>query len=121
VYDPSSATPLDQNSTISVRCTRTTPFTVALNAGGAGGTFASRVMRDAATPTPNTLSYNLFTTTGRTTVWGDGTAGTSTLAGVGLGLGAGNNVDLTVFGRIPVQPTAVPASYSDSITVTVTY
>ncbi|KPF70415.1 hypothetical protein IP84_01380 [beta proteobacterium AAP99] len=120
-YDPSSAGPLDQSSTISVRCTRTTPFTVSLNTGGTGGTFASRVMRDTA-PTPNTLNYNLFTTTARTTVWGDGTAGTAPVGGTGLGMAAGNAVALTVFGRIPVQPTAVPSTtYSDTITVSVAY
>ncbi|KPF70416.1 hypothetical protein IP84_01385 [beta proteobacterium AAP99] len=120
-YDPSSGTALDQTSTINVRCTRNTPFTVALNTGGTGGTFTNRVMRDAA-PTPNTLNYNLFTTSARTTVWGDGTGTTGTMPGVGAGMGVPNTVALTVFGRIPDQPTAVPSTtYSDTITVSVAY
>ncbi|HET7773262.1 MAG TPA: spore coat U domain-containing protein [Burkholderiaceae bacterium] len=121
VYDPSSVTPLDRSSTISVRCTRTTPFTVTLNTGGTGGTYASRVMRDTATPTPNTLNYNLFTTAARNTVWGDGSGTTATVGGTGAAMASGNAVSLTVFGRIPVQVTAAPSSYSDSITVTINY
>lgn len=121
-YDPSTGTALDGSSTINVRCTRTTPFTVGLNTGGTGGSFTNRVMRDTATPTANTLNYNLFTTAARATVWGDGTAGTGTVAGTGAGMGVPNAVALTVFGRIPDQPLAVPSTtYSDTITVTVSY
>src|ERR1700761_6961337 len=50
---------LTNNSTISVKCTKNTPYTVALNAGATtGDTFAQRVMASGA----NTLQYNLYTT-----------------------------------------------------------
>src|SRR5450755_4356913 len=45
------------NTSISVKCTKNTPFTVALNAGTTtGDAFAQRLMGSGA----NTLQYNLF-------------------------------------------------------------
>src|ERR1700743_2319800 len=61
------------NSTISVKCTKKTPLTVALNGGTTtGGTVAQRLLAQGT----NTLQYNLFTTAAFTQVFGDGT-GTS--------------------------------------------
>ena len=117
-YDPSLGTPLDGSTTLSVYCTKTTPFTVALNTGiNAGSYTTGRVMKSAAL---DSLTYNLYTTAARTSVWGDGTASSITTSGTGTG--AATAVALTVYGRIPSQPTAIPAtSYTDLITVTVTY
>jgi spore coat protein U-like protein len=117
-YDPSSATALDGTSSIVVRCTNKTPYTLALNAGTTtGGNFTNRLMTDGT----DTLQYNLYTTAARTTVWGDGTGGTSTVTGAGTGLGGGQAKTTTVFGRIPVQPNAAAGNYSDTVTVTITY
>jgi spore coat protein U-like protein len=107
------------NTTISVKCTKNTPFTVALDAGSTtGDTFAQRLMGSGA----NTLQYNLFTTAGLGTIFGDGTGGTATVPGTGLGVATANSVQ--VFGQVPDSATnqaAVAGSYSDTITVTVTY
>jgi spore coat protein U-like protein len=107
------------NTTISVKCTKNTPFTVALNVGSTtGDAFAQRLMGSGA----NTLQYNLYTTSGLATIFGDGTGGTGTIAGTGLGVATANAVQ--VFGQVPDSATnqaAVPGAYSDTITVTVTY
>jgi spore coat protein U-like protein len=107
------------STTISVKCTKNTPFTVALNAGSTtGDAFAQRLMGSGA----NTLQYNLFTTAALTTVFGDGNAGTQTVPGTGLGVATANSVQ--VFGQVPDSATnqaAIAGSYSDLITVTVTY
>lgn len=114
-YDPSTGTSLAGNSTVNVNCTRTTPFTVALNAG-ATGSFANRLMVSGV----NTLQYNLYTAAALTTVWGDGTSATATNAGTGAGVTT--PVAFTVYGSIPNQPGAVPgAGYTDTVTVTVNY
>jgi spore coat protein U-like protein len=119
-YAP-TAGDVDMNSTLSVRCTRNTPFTVALNAGSTtGGTFAQRLMAAGA----ETLQYNLYTSAARSTVWGDGTNSTATMPGTGAGLAVANAQTLTVYGRLvdSVANQTVPAgSYADTITVTVTY
>jgi spore coat protein U-like protein len=107
------------NTTISVKCTKNTPFTVALDAGSTtGDAYAQRLMASGV----NTLQYNLYTTAALGTVFGDGNAGTSTVAGTGLGVATANSVQ--VFGQVPDSATnqaAIAGSYSDTITVTVSY
>jgi spore coat protein U-like protein len=118
VYTP-GAGPQIGSTTISVKCTKNTPFTVALNAGStAGDAFAQRLMASGG----NTLQYNLYTTAAFATVFGDGTPGSATVSSTGLGVGTAASVP--VFGQLPDSATnqaAVPGSYSDLITVTVSY
>jgi spore coat protein U-like protein len=117
-YTPGTGT-LTGNTNINVKCTKNTPFTVALNAGSTtGDAYAQRLMASGA----NTLQYNLYTTAALGTIFGDGTAGTATVAGTGAGVATA--VAVTVYGQLPDNATnqaAVPGSYSDTITVTVTY
>ena len=76
-YTPGTGT-LTGNTTIAVKCTKTTPFTVALNVGStAGDTFVQRLMGSGV----NTLQYNLYTTAALGTIFGDGTGATATVAG----------------------------------------
>ncbi len=117
-YTPGSGN-VTGSSALQVRCTRGTPYTVALSAGTTtGGTLAQRLMAQ----TTNSLQYNLFTTAAYTTIWGDGTGGTATQAGTGLGVAT--PTAFTVFGRLPDSATnqaTVTGAFSDTITVTVTY
>jgi len=115
--DPTSASvPIDASTTMTVQCTATTPYSVALNAGlnaGSTSNFAGRAMKSGA----NTLGYQLYVDTLRAVVWGDGTS----LSGVLPGVGTGSNQTLTIFGRLPSLTGAVPGTYNDTVTVTVTY
>jgi spore coat protein U-like protein len=104
---------VDNTSTLSVQCTNTTPYDIGLNAGtGAGATVAVRKMTSGG----NTINYSLYTDAGRTTVWGN-TVGTDTVAATGNGAAQ----SYTIYGRVPPQSTPAPATYTDTITVTVTY
>ena len=104
---------VDQQSTIQVTCTNTTPYTIGLDAGtGSGATVAVRKLTSGGT----TINYSLYTTNGYGTVWGN-TVNTDTVAGTGNGTAQ----SYTVFGRIPPQTTPAPGTYTDTITVTVTY
>jgi spore coat protein U-like protein len=107
---------LDLTSTINVTCTNTTPYTVAVNQGiMGGGTVTTRKMKVLAANT-EAVSYSLFRDAARTLNWGV-TAGTDTVAGTGNGLAQ----PLTVYGRIPAQAAVTPGTYTDTLTVTVTY
>jgi spore coat protein U-like protein len=64
----------------------------------------------------NTVTYSLYTSAARTVVWGN-TVGTDTVSGSGSGLGR----SYTVYGRVPSQTVPPPATYTDTIVVTVTY
>ena len=115
--DPlAAATPLDATSTLSVTCSNTTPYTVSLNAGsnaGGASNFSARAMKSGS----RSLAYQLYLDTGRATVWGDGTATSSTLAGTGTG----SVQTLNIYGRLPSLANVVPGAYSDTVTVTITY
>ncbi len=63
------------------------------------------------------VHYQLYTNSGHSTVWGDGTSGTSTSGGTG----AGSNQNYTVYGLVSAQTTPAPNLYSDTVTVTVSY
>ncbi len=108
-------------SVITLKCTSGAQPTVALNVGTtAGGSFTTRLMASGA----NTLQYNLFTSTAYSTVWGDGTNSTHTVQVATPSAGLGSPQTLTVYGQLPDSATnknAVPGSYSDTITATVTY
>jgi spore coat protein U-like protein len=113
------ATDLTSTSNITVRCTTGAPYAVALNAGS--GTFANRTMTNGT----DTLVYNLYTTNGYGTVWGDGTSSTSTVSGSGAGMAAGNELTHVVYGRLLASANTgavgVPGTYTDTITATITY
>lgn len=115
--DPLGAN-VDQSTTVTVRCTKNTPYTVGLNAGTtAGATLAQRLMANGA----DTMNYNLYTDAARTTVWGNSAAAPTWVAGTGAGLGSPQV--LTVYGRVPSgQTNLAVGNYSEpTITVTVTY
>ena len=107
------ASNVDQTSTIQVQCTDTTPYNIGLDAGtGSGATVANRKMTSGAA----TVNYTLYSNSGRTTLWGN-TVGTDTVAATGNGSGQTH----TVYGRVPAQTTPAPGTYTDTVTVTVTY
>jgi len=104
---------VDQTSTIQITCTNTTPYNIGLDAGtGTGATVATRKLTSGG----NTVNYTLYSDSGRSTVWGN-TISTDTVAATGNGSGQ----NYTVYGRIPTQTTPAPGTYTDTITVTVTY
>jgi spore coat protein U-like protein len=106
------STNVDQTSTVTVTCTNTTPYNIGLDKGLNGGSVTTRQMKAGSA----LINYSLFSDSGRTVNWGN-TVGTDTVAGTGNGTGQA----YTVYGRIPPQTTPAPASYSDTITITVTY
>ena len=104
---------VDQTSAIQVQCTNTTPYNIGLDAGtGAGATVTTRKLTGGGA----TINYSLYSDSARTSVWGN-TIGTNTVASTGTGAAQ----SFTVYGRIPSQTTPAPATYTDTITVTVTY
>ena len=113
--NPISGSNVDASGGITVTCTNGTAWTAAAGVGsGTGASFASRKMSSGG----NSLAYNIYTDSGRTSVWGDGTGSTATLGNTGSGAAQ----SVTVYGRVGSGQTAVPpGSYADTVAVTVTY
>jgi spore coat protein U-like protein len=104
----------DATTTVTVNCSLSTGYNIGLDEGtGTGATVSDRIMSDGSS---NELNYTLYSNALRTTLWGN-TVGSDTVSGTGLG------VAHTVYGRVfsDQSDTAPVGSYSDTITVTVTY
>ncbi len=97
-------------------------FSIRLSAGGSG-TYSPRKMASGS----NRLNYNLYTASNHLSVWGDGSGGTvlvndALTVPFILGLLSSASKTRTVYGLIPGgQATVVPGTYTDTMTVTVTY
>ena len=121
-YNPFSSSPLDSAGDIAVSCSLgglislLVSYEIKLATGGSG-TYSPRRMSNGA----NTLNYNLYTSSGRGTVWGNGTGSTGTVSDQYL-LGVGTTVrHYDVYGRVPALQNARAGGYLDSVTVTVEY
>lgn len=104
---------VDSTSTISVTCTTDAAYNIGLD-GGDSGDINARVMGQSSGT--NTVGYQLYTESGRATVWGN-TVGTDTVASTGTG----TEQEFTVYGRVPPQATPPADTYNDTVTVTVSY
>ena len=106
---------VDAVGNVTVNCTTGSGYTVSLDAGsGTGGTLASRKMSAGGS---QLLSYSIYTTATRTTVWGDGSSGSATISGTGTGL----SQSIFAYGRIFGGQIATAANYADIVNVTVRY
>lgn len=119
-YDPASSSPKDTTGTVTVSCTVLLgvglSWTVSLSKGSSASYSPRRMTNGVAT-----LNYNIFTTTARTTIWGDGTGGTATISDAVLLQIGTSTFNYTMYGRIPALQDVRRGSYSDSIVVTILY
>jgi spore coat protein U-like protein len=102
----------DANTPLHIQCTNTTPFTIGLDAGTTtGATIAQRLLVNGSA----TVNYNLFTSAAYATVWG------MTGGALVSSTGTGADQTFTIYARVPAQTTPAPGTYTDTVTVTVTY
>jgi spore coat protein U-like protein len=100
-------------TTLSVMCSTSIPYNIALSPGlSPGATVTTRMMTAGAA----TVGYALFRDSAYLLNWGQ-TAGTDTVPGSGQG----GPVSVTVYGQIAAGQNGVPGVYSDTVTATVSY
>ncbi len=125
VYDVLSSSPLVSNGSVTVDCSvgaapPNPPVDVLITIGQSpnSGGFNPRKMKNAAGP--DLLNYNLYTSSTMTSIWGDGTGGTSTvtLRSVNKNIPP---IVTTVYGRILADQNVSAGSYSDTLIVTITW
>jgi len=121
-YDPINANatvPDDRTGDIVIRCTKgASGITIGLG-NGANNTGAQRRMTSSTDPT-TTIDYEVYQDTGRVSVWGPGDGGVAR-SGSDLN-GTGENVSVTMFGRIPPhQLQATAGSYNDTLVSTILF
>ncbi|HET9976434.1 MAG TPA: spore coat U domain-containing protein [Burkholderiaceae bacterium] len=122
-YDPFAPLPRDSTGSVSVNCAAhatalNLAYSVSLAAGGSGNV-AARTLTSGV----HRLNYQLYTDPMRMVPWGDAAGGTSKVFGLLLlNLVLPVSDTHTVYGRIAAGQTGVGAgSYTDTITVTVSY
>lgn len=120
-YDPVSATPLDATGQVTVTCTAVVSISVSYVIQISPGSSGSASARTMAGVPGSSLPYNLYTTSARSTIWGDGSGGTGTVSdgyALALLLVARN---YPVYARIPARAAVVAGSYTDTLVITVNY
>ncbi|KWC55861.1 spore coat U domain-containing protein [Burkholderia ubonensis] len=110
------ASAINQQTTLSITCTDSTPYNVGLDAGGVtGSTVSARLMAGTASGnTSTTLGFQLYQDAGHTTIWGN-TQGTDTVGGTGNG----SAQTVNVYGQVQSQATPKPDTYQATVTATV--
>jgi spore coat protein U-like protein len=118
-YNTLSSSPMDSTGSIRVQCTLMSAiagsYAISLSTGSSG-TYTQRTLRKGSA----SLTYNLFTDTTHSVVWGNGT-GNSANVTRSFPATFFVNQSTTVYARIPVAQNVPGGAYSDTITVTVTY
>jgi spore coat protein U-like protein len=105
---------VDATSTFNVQCTLLVPYNIGLSAGGGAG--ATVTTRKLTGPGAATIDYSLYRDLTHLLVWGV-SIGSDTIAGIGTGL----SIPYVVYGRVAPQATPAAGTYTDTITITVTY
>jgi len=115
-YDPVAAhatAPLDATGTVTITCTKGAPAKVGLGAGSNAEGTTRRMSQGAGAY----LTYELYSDTSRTTIWGD-TLDTA------LDIPAApdrNPRNFTVYARVPAGQDATVGNYADTVVATVNF
>ena len=112
VFNPSAT---DSAGTITINCNNSAHNIVVTLSKGASATFNPRTMTKGA----EALNYNLFLDAARSSVWGDGTGGTSTYTNSN----PPNNTDIviTVYGRVSAGQDVTAGAYSDTVSAVINF
>jgi spore coat protein U domain-containing protein, fimbrial subunit CupE1/2/3/6 len=114
-YNPTATSALNGSTTVTLTCTPGSSYNIAMNAGsGSGATTTLRQMTLGGGSA--TLGYALFQDSGYSVNWG---TGSSVEAGTTSTTSLTNTIN--VYGQIPANEVAGAGSYTDSVTMTVTY
>jgi spore coat protein U-like protein len=122
IYNPLTPSPLNSTGIVTVSCSAIFPGTVTATVDlspGSSGSFVTRHMVGGA----SALNYNLYQDAAETLIWGDGTGSSlaETLSVTIPGFFGSGQARGTVYGQMPALQDVAPATYIDTVTVTVNY
>lgn len=111
---PSITGVISATSVVNAICSNGVTYTLSLNAGN--GTISNRIMKGVSQGSFENLAYNIYTDSGYTTIFGDGTTG-STISLVGTG----STQATTIYGNLSLNQYLTPDFYTDNLTITLNY
>ncbi len=117
----STAGTRDQQGTISVQCTKDTPFTLGLDGGTTTGQVNARAMTNTpiAPAQPVQIAYSLSRDAFGGSAWGNDSG--NWYEGRGAGLGSAYAINIDVYGRATLVGNEPAGTYRDTVTATLTY
>jgi spore coat protein U-like protein len=108
-YNVFNTSALDSSGSITYNCdNKANNISISLGKGSSS-TFSPRTLRKGG----EALSYNLYTDASRTTIWGDGTSGTSLYTRSNPP--NNTNVSLPIYGRVGAAQDVSAGTYSDTV------
>jgi len=111
-----AVTAITHNSSISVTCSTGTTYSVALDKGTTTGSVVTARLLAGTNPNTQTVSYQLYSDSGLSAIWGDATGGAPV-----TGTGTGSAVSITVYGQVPAQAIPLADNYTSTETATITF
>lgn len=114
IYNPLDSSDTLSTGDLSVSCSTSSTFSVGLGTGQSGN-YLNRTLTGSGS---DKLTYNLFTNTGRTAVFGDGSGGTSTVSESSSTSGM---ISVPIYGDIHAKQNIASGSYLDTVAVYLTF
>jgi len=114
-YNVFTTTADDSTGTITYRCNSSAMNISISLSDGSSSTYSPRTLRKGS----EVLQYNLYRNAARTTIWGNGTGGTSVYTSANPP--NNSNVSVTIYGRIPAQQDVSAGSYSDTVSAVINF
>ena len=121
-YNPINSSNVDAAGNVSVSCGAllvgfNVSYEMTLSSGGSGN-LLNREMSNGG----DTIAYNLYTNSSRTTIWGDGAGGTGSITNSYLLTLVNNRTDnFPIYGRVLSGQNVSAGAYSDSLVATVIF
>ena len=116
-YDVLAPAATTSTSSIAITCDKNANLTISIGSSPTSGGFNPRQMKLVSGA--DLLNYNLYTDAGATTIWGDGTAGTSTVPGKFKK--SQGQLNVTIYGTIPALQNISAGLYNETVTVTIVW
>ncbi len=124
IYNPLNAVGTASTGTLRITCNASGTGSSSVTANltlsrGFSGSYATRTMISGS----NSLKYNLFWSTAYSQIIGDGSGGSfaGSAGPITVTAGGSNFATKTMYGLVPALQDVAPGSYTDTLTVTVTY
>jgi spore coat protein U-like protein len=114
-YNVFTGSSTDSTGSVTINCNGSAHNIIVTLSQGASSTFNPRTMLKGG----ETLTYNLYRDAARTTIWGDGTGGTSTYTNANPP--NNSDVNLTVYGRVPAGQDVSAGTYSDTVAAVINF
>jgi spore coat protein U-like protein len=114
-----TSTAVTGSSSVTVNCTNTSPYSIGMGQGSNYSAGSNRMANGT-----NYLPYGLYVDAAYTHPWTTGASNSTctTANDCYLATGNGSAQSIPIYGQVPVTATApVPGTYTDTVTMTITY